>query len=96
MSGNNNNNENFKMPRTPPEYEMQSPYVNDPTTGSAALPARPRAPTAMDKLYRTICCGSPVGVCMWVLGVIAVFGAVIAYAIIRANVRMELSHLRFG
>ena len=50
------------------KYTPMSFYV-DPTTGTTALPLRPKE-RQVDKVYRRLCCGSCWGVAIWIVAVL--------------------------
>ncbi|KAL2431131.1 hypothetical protein ABEF95_003533 [Exophiala dermatitidis] len=76
------------MSPSEPSRPIHPMYVVDPETHTEALPYRPSHPTSLEKIYRRACCGSPGGILLWILGLLAavIVPIVVLYA------RGNLSH----
>ncbi|EHY57933.1 hypothetical protein ABEF92_001711 [Exophiala dermatitidis] len=76
------------MSPSEPTRQIHPMYVLDPETHTEALPYRPSHPTSLEKIYRRACCGSPGGILLWGLGLLAAIVVPIVVLYARGN----LSH----
>ena len=63
-----------------------NPYVNpyvDPTTNTERLPYRPAPRGKLEKAYRRWCCGSIIGLILWILGAVCLITVPIVVVVLR-------------